>query len=122
MRVPPREPPVRTIAMDFWASLEHKIYYKYDGHIPPGLVASLTEAAHLAEELDQRVEELNTEVRGAGWERVEDDAPGMDEQMLMRLWHSARTDGDGSRRPADWPRPFFEALPPCDGLKGHGPG
>ena len=25
---------IRTVAMDFWASLEHKIYYKYDGHAP----------------------------------------------------------------------------------------
>lgn len=25
---------IRTIAMDFWASLEHKIYYKYDKEIP----------------------------------------------------------------------------------------
>ncbi|MEU1488082.1 GTP pyrophosphokinase family protein [Streptomyces sp. NPDC005752] len=82
---------VRTIAMDFWASLEHKIYYKYDGSVPADLVTSLTEAAHLADELDQRMEELHTEVRGAGWERVEDDAPDMDEQMLMRLWNSART-------------------------------
>ena len=25
---------IRTIAMDFWASLEHKIYYKFEGHAP----------------------------------------------------------------------------------------
>ena len=25
---------IRTIAMDFWASLEHKIYYKLEGHAP----------------------------------------------------------------------------------------
>ena len=25
---------IRTIAMDFWASLEHKIHYKYSGEVP----------------------------------------------------------------------------------------
>jgi ppGpp synthetase/RelA/SpoT-type nucleotidyltranferase len=24
---------IRTIAMDFWASLEHKIFYKYEGDV-----------------------------------------------------------------------------------------
>ncbi|WP_328950888.1 GTP pyrophosphokinase family protein [Streptomyces sp. NBC_00184] len=87
---------IRTIAMDFWASLEHKIYYKYEGQVPPGLVASLTEAAHLAEQLDHRMEELHTEVRGG--ERTEDAAPDMEEQLLMRLWDSARS-GDAPEGP-----------------------
>ena len=26
----------RTVAMDFWASLEHKLFYKYDGRVPDG--------------------------------------------------------------------------------------
>lgn len=30
----PVEVQFRTIAMDFWASLEHKIYYKYEGKVP----------------------------------------------------------------------------------------
>ena len=29
---------LRTIAMDFWASLEHKIYYKYRREVPPELL------------------------------------------------------------------------------------
>ena len=28
---------IRTIAMDFWASLEHKIYYKFEGKAPDGI-------------------------------------------------------------------------------------
>ncbi|MDR1394147.1 MAG: GTP pyrophosphokinase family protein [Bifidobacteriaceae bacterium] len=55
---------IRTIAMDFWASLEHKIFYKYNGAVPPELVASLTDAAETACELDQRMERLHDEVRG----------------------------------------------------------
>ena len=54
----------RTIAMDFWASLEHKIYYKYDGAVPDGLLAELQDAAATAAELDARMERLHAEVHG----------------------------------------------------------
>jgi putative GTP pyrophosphokinase len=56
---------VRTIAMDFWASLEHKIYYKYDRQVPAELLEQLTDAAHTAAELDARMERLHREVHGA---------------------------------------------------------
>ncbi|WP_396122067.1 GTP pyrophosphokinase family protein [Caldibacillus thermoamylovorans] len=36
---------IRTIAMDFWASLEHKIYYKYNKEIPKHIQDSLRDAA-----------------------------------------------------------------------------
>ncbi|MFT4136895.1 MAG: GTP pyrophosphokinase family protein [Microbacterium sp.] len=54
----------RTIAMDFWASLEHKIYYKYDGAVPEGLVAELKDAADSAAALDARMERLHGELHG----------------------------------------------------------
>ncbi len=60
----PVEVQFRTIAMDFWASLEHKIYYKYDTRIPDDLVASLKDAAETAAELDVRMERLHGEIRG----------------------------------------------------------
>ena len=60
----PVEVQFRTIAMDFWASLEHKIYYKYDTRVPGELLASLKEAADTAAELDQRMEGLHREIRG----------------------------------------------------------
>lgn len=81
---------VRTIAMDFWASLEHKIYYKYDGAVPAGLVASLTEAADIAEQLDRRMEHLHAEVRGSDHESAGEDLLGLDEVVLARLWSSMR--------------------------------
>jgi putative GTP pyrophosphokinase len=62
----PVEVQFRTIAMDFWASLEHKIYYKYDTRVPEGLVASLKDAADTASELDQRMQRLHREIRGSG--------------------------------------------------------
>jgi putative GTP pyrophosphokinase len=65
----PVEVQFRTIAMDFWASLEHKIYYKYDRQVPSHLLDSLRDAADTAAELDVRMERLHREVHG-GAERA----------------------------------------------------
>ncbi|MEX0152834.1 MULTISPECIES: GTP pyrophosphokinase [Microbacterium] len=62
----PVEVQFRTIAMDFWASLEHKIYYKYDRLVPDELLAQLKDAADTAAELDARMERLHREIRGSG--------------------------------------------------------
>lgn len=53
---------IRTIAMDFWASLEHKIYYKYKKEIPEQLTKELKEAAISAAELDRKMEKLHNEI------------------------------------------------------------
>lgn len=53
---------IRTIAMDFWASLEHKIFYKYDGHVPERMLHDLKEAAETAAMLDERMEALHREI------------------------------------------------------------
>ncbi|MDQ3786155.1 MAG: GTP pyrophosphokinase family protein [Actinomycetota bacterium] len=55
----PVEIQIRTIAMDFWASLEHKIYYKYRGEVPPTLQSELAEAAEAAAALDAKMESLH---------------------------------------------------------------
>lgn len=54
----------RTIAMDFWASLEHKIYYKYDRQVPQQLLDGLSDAARTAATLDADMERLHRQVRG----------------------------------------------------------
>lgn len=61
----------RTIAMDFWASLEHKIYYKYRGAVPNDLADRLRDAADSAHALDGRMEALHDEVRGLGEDGIE---------------------------------------------------
>ncbi|TDL31872.1 GTP pyrophosphokinase family protein [Jeotgalibacillus sp. S-D1] len=53
---------IRTIAMDFWASLEHKIYYKYNKDVPQKLVDELKEAAISAAQLDQKMEGIQKEM------------------------------------------------------------
>ncbi len=60
----PVEVQFRTIAMDFWASLEHKIYYKYARHVPSTLLDELKNAADTAAELDTRMERLHVQVHG----------------------------------------------------------
>ncbi|WP_316571394.1 GTP pyrophosphokinase family protein [Neobacillus sp. YIM B06451] len=53
---------IRTIAMDFWASLEHKIYYKYNKEIPQKIKDELKEAAISATQLDKKMEKIHQEV------------------------------------------------------------
>lgn len=53
---------IRTIAMDFWASLEHKLYYKYNYAVPARLQAELKSAADSVSELDQKMERLHEEI------------------------------------------------------------
>ena len=53
---------IRTIAMDFWASLEHKIFYKYNQDVPSELIEELKEASDSANKLDQQMERLNREI------------------------------------------------------------
>ena len=57
---------MRTIAMDFWASLEHKIHYKYQADVPQSLLDGLRRAAETAGELDATMERLHSEVKTAG--------------------------------------------------------
>lgn len=53
---------IRTIAMDFWASLEHKIYYKYNKEVPQKMLSELKEAADMAAHLDRKMEGLHKEI------------------------------------------------------------
>jgi putative GTP pyrophosphokinase len=50
---------IRTIAMDFWASLEHKIYYKFEGNAPEYISRDLRACAEMVSELDARMLHLN---------------------------------------------------------------
>ncbi|MDE7298830.1 MAG: GTP pyrophosphokinase family protein, partial [Lachnospiraceae bacterium] len=54
---------IRTIAMDFWASLEHKIYYKFEGNAPDHITRELKECADLVSFLDRKMLAINEEVQ-----------------------------------------------------------
>ncbi len=57
---------IRTVAMDFWASLEHKIYYKFEGHAPEHIGQELIECAKMVSELDDKMLSLNEAIRSCG--------------------------------------------------------
>ena len=54
---------IRTIAMDFWASLEHKIYYKFEGHAPEFISRDLRACADMVSDLDDRMLLLNEAIQ-----------------------------------------------------------
>ena len=54
---------IRTVAMDFWASLEHKIYYKFEGHAPEHIGQELIECARMVSELDEKMLSLNETIQ-----------------------------------------------------------
>lgn len=54
---------IRTIAMDFWASLEHKIYYKFEGNAPERIRKELKECAEIVSFLDHKMLSLNEEIK-----------------------------------------------------------
>ena len=53
---------IRTIAMDFWASLEHKLYYKKSGESPVHITQDLKECADLIASTDMRMQDIQKQV------------------------------------------------------------
>ncbi|PGM57883.1 GTP pyrophosphokinase family protein [Bacillus sp. AFS053548] len=53
---------IRTVAMDFWASLEHKIFYKYNKNVPKAIIESLNEASATVNSLDYKMEMIRDQV------------------------------------------------------------
>ncbi|MCR4586055.1 MAG: GTP pyrophosphokinase family protein [Lachnospiraceae bacterium] len=53
---------IRTVAMDFWASLEHKIRYKFEGNAPEHIKTALIQCANMVSQLDDEMLSLNNEI------------------------------------------------------------
>ena len=60
---------IRTVAMDFWASLEHKIYYKFEGNAPAYLQKELKACADMVDMLDAKMFSLNQSILAVGEEQ-----------------------------------------------------
>ena len=56
---------IRTLAMNFWASIEHSLNYKYEGQIPEGIKDRLKQAAEAAAWLDGQMSEIRDEIAEA---------------------------------------------------------
>lgn len=57
---------IRTVAMDFWASLEHKIHYKFEGNAPQHIKDELIECSRMIADLDAKMLSLNEEILEIG--------------------------------------------------------
>jgi putative GTP pyrophosphokinase len=64
---------IRTVAMDFWASLEHKMHYKFEGDAPEHIKNELVECSRMVADLDARMLSLNDEILQLSQERGLDD-------------------------------------------------
>ena len=53
---------IRTIAMDFWASLEHHLRYKADNEVPDGVRDELIECAKTISNLDYKMQGIHEEL------------------------------------------------------------
>ena len=60
---------IRTVAMDFWASLEHKINYKFEGNAPEHIKDELYACAQMVSALDAKMLSLNEEIQAIERER-----------------------------------------------------
>lgn len=54
---------IRTVAMDFWASLEHKINYKFSDNVPEHIKRDLRSCAEMVSDLDAKMMDLNEQVQ-----------------------------------------------------------
>ena len=64
---------IRSVAMDFWASLEHKIAYKFEGNAPEGLLHELKDCADVVDMLDKKMFSLNEAITAYAKEHQETD-------------------------------------------------
>ena len=56
---------IRTMAMNFWATVEHSLQYKYKGDIPPHVTERLTNAAEAIISLDHEMSLVRNEIMDA---------------------------------------------------------
>ena len=56
---------IRTLAMNFWATIEHSLQYKYKGNMPPHVAERLSKAADAIISLDQEMSSVRNEIMDA---------------------------------------------------------
>ena len=50
---------IRTVTMDFWASFDHKIRYKFSGEIPEEVEEEMARYSKEVKAIDQKMLDLN---------------------------------------------------------------
>ncbi len=56
---------IRTMAMNFWATVEHSLRYKYKEELPPNVAEKLKSTAHEVYKLDKEMQEIRDEIISA---------------------------------------------------------
>ncbi|AFV72373.1 GTP pyrophosphokinase [Streptococcus agalactiae] len=56
---------IRTLAMNFWATIEHSLNYKYQGDFPEEIKQRLEKTAKIALELDGEMRKIREDIREA---------------------------------------------------------
>lgn len=78
---------IRTLAMNFWATIEHSLNYKYQGKFPDELKQRLQKTAEIALELDEEMRKIRDEIKEA--------------QLLFDPVHKRVSDGVGNSDDTD---------------------
>ena len=76
---------IRTIAMDFWASLEHKIKYKYENGVPKKISKELISCAQMINQLDKKMSRLGEAAMNELAESMETFEPTNDMKLIEKL-------------------------------------
>lgn len=56
---------IRTLAMNFWATIEHSLNYKYQGEYPEEINKQLIKSAESAFQLDEEMSHIRSEIKDA---------------------------------------------------------
>lgn len=56
---------IRTLSMNFWATIEHSLNYKYQGEFPEDINLRLKRAAEAAFQLDEEMSQIRVEIQEA---------------------------------------------------------
>lgn len=74
---------IRTLAMNFWATIEHSLNYKYKESLPPEVTVRLSKAAEAAYLLDQEMSSIRDEIMES--QRLFEDQSSMVSKVLNNI-------------------------------------
>lgn len=74
---------LRTLAMNFWATIEHSLNYKYHGTIPADISGRLSRAAEAAYRLDQEMSSIRDEIVES--QKLFEDHSNLVEKVLNKI-------------------------------------
>ncbi|KXT78771.1 GTP pyrophosphokinase [Streptococcus sp. DD13] len=77
---------LRTLSMNFWATIEHSLNYKYKGNFPADIKERLEKTARIASQLDEEMRQIRDDIQEAqamfdpAYRKIEDGVGNSDDQ------------------------------------------